>query len=160
MVIPYFVPTPGRSMSQLSLLAKSAKAFRLPSDLLRPLGGTTGNVFSSETLVVKIGSTSDIDREITATGPPEYDRARSASILALDPSVQRLVFNPLQAEFISGLSESARFAELESTDFTWACEFLLRDLNSRHSFEDLAPARDALVDSRAGRLGIFGRVFK
>jgi hypothetical protein len=86
--------------------------------------------------------TAVIDWANAAAGPAELDRARTWSILTLDPAAVALRADPGWR----ALSESwlARLGPVSAAARAWACRFMLSDLASRHSPAELAHVRAAL----------------
>lgn len=78
-----------------------------------------------------------LDWANAAAGPSVLDRARTWSILTLDPAVIRRRGDPAEAALIEGWSSAARFDELTADARTWACRTMLRDLAPRYSARQL-----------------------
>jgi hypothetical protein len=87
--------------------------------------------------------TAVIDWANAAAGDPELDRARTWSVLTLDPAARELSRNPGWATLCDHWLEAARLHDLSAAARTWACDFMLEDLAARRSPEELAHIRDA-----------------
>lgn len=95
-----------------------------------------------------------LDWANAAVGPAVLDRARTWSILALDPEVQPLLSDDRCAALVRGWECTAAFGELPVAARAWACQFMLDDLRERHPSSRLAHIREYLVssDPATGRL--------
>src|SRR5262249_32303112 len=89
-----------------------------------------------------------IDWANAAVGDPVLDQARSWSILTLDPSAVGRTGAGWRALTEAWVS-AAGVTRLPARARAWACEFMLSDLERRHSAAELAPVRQALSDARA-----------
>jgi aminoglycoside phosphotransferase (APT) family kinase protein len=84
-----------------------------------------------------------IDWANAASGRPILDKARTTSILTLDPAAcaRRIderwrVLSDAWLEEIEG--------DLDDNTLAWACRYMLNDLGSRYRRRDLAPVRQRL----------------
>jgi aminoglycoside phosphotransferase (APT) family kinase protein len=73
-----------------------------------------------------------LDWANAAAGPSVLDRARTWSILTLDPAVIRRRGDPAVRALVEGWSSAARFDDLTAEARTWACRMMLRDLAPRY----------------------------
>jgi hypothetical protein len=85
-----------------------------------------------------------IDWANAAGGDPELDRARTWSLLTLDPSARELNGEPGWAALTDHWLEAGRMHDLSAPARIWACRFMLADLAARHSSAELAHIRDAM----------------
>jgi aminoglycoside phosphotransferase (APT) family kinase protein len=90
-----------------------------------------------------------IDWANTAAGDPALDRARSWSIMNLDPAARARRAEPLWRALTEGWAETGTFPTIPATARAWACRFMLTDLARRYSSRDLAHVRDALGQAEA-----------
>lgn len=90
-----------------------------------------------------------LDWTNAAAGPPEYDRARTASILALDPAAIALGTDPRWVAFSEGWTTAASLHEVPAAAMAWACRYMLADLAGRYPVEDLAHVHAALERAEA-----------
>jgi hypothetical protein len=89
-----------------------------------------------------------IDWANAAAGDPELDRARTWSLLTLDPSARALVDNQGWVALTERWLEAGRLHELSDSARMWACEFMLADLAGRHADAQLAHIRRAVSGLR------------
>lgn len=94
-----------------------------------------------------------IDWANTGAGHPNLDRARSGSILTLDPSAVARETDPRWAALAGGWIESGQLRDVPPCASAWACRFMLQDLGSRYSPGQLARVHAALGDAEARRRG-------
>jgi len=94
-----------------------------------------------------------IDWANAAAGDPELDRARTWSILTLDPAARELGDDPGWATLAGHWLAAGRLHDLSAAARLWACGFMLTDLAPRHASADLAHIRDALRLAEAGSSG-------
>jgi aminoglycoside phosphotransferase (APT) family kinase protein len=90
------------------------------------------NIMVEDTGVV----TGVLDWANAAAGDPDLDRARSWSILTLDPAVRRrrsAVWDLLAQAWL----EAGALASVPAAARAWACTYMLSDLAHRYSAEDL-----------------------
>jgi Phosphotransferase enzyme family len=85
-----------------------------------------------------------IDWANAAGGDPELDRARTWSLLTLDPAARALDEKPGWVALTMHWLEAAGLHSLSAASRRWACEFMLADLAARHTQAELAPIRHAL----------------
>ncbi|NAZ84778.1 phosphotransferase [Kineococcus indalonis] len=85
-----------------------------------------------------------VDWANTAVGPAVLDRARTWSILTLDPAVLARRDEPRVAAMVQGWSDAAGFEALPAPARAWACRFMLDDLAARHPGDGLAHVRRCL----------------
>jgi len=85
-----------------------------------------------------------IDWANAAGGDPELDRARTWSLLTLDPAARALEENRGWLALIEHWVQAARLHEIGPAARNWACGFMLEDLAARHPPEALAPIREAM----------------
>jgi hypothetical protein len=88
--------------------------------------------------------TAVIDWANAAGGDPELDRARTWSLLTLDPAVRGFEGNPGWAALANAWLDAGRLQALSARAQAWACRFMLEDLAGRHTAEELAHIRDAI----------------
>jgi len=79
-----------------------------------------------------------IDWANAAAGHPDLDRARTWSILTLDPLARRYRAWPVFAELADSWLERAELEQTPPAARAWACRFLLADLGGRYSAAELA----------------------
>jgi aminoglycoside phosphotransferase (APT) family kinase protein len=93
-----------------------------------------------------------IDWANAAAGDPELDRARTWSILTLDPSVRPLRERAGWVTLTDQWLAAGRLHALSTSARRWACDFMLADLATRHTEAELAHVRRArvAVDPAAG----------
>jgi aminoglycoside phosphotransferase (APT) family kinase protein len=94
-----------------------------------------------------------IDWANAAAGDPELDRARTWSVLTLDPAARELAGDPGWAALTDHWLEAGRMHDLSASARIWACKFMLEDLAERYTRTELAHVRDAmrLADTRSAR---------
>jgi hypothetical protein len=85
-----------------------------------------------------------IDWANAAAGDPELDRARTWSLLTLDPSARALDDSPGWVALTEQWLEAGRLHNLSDSARTWACEFMLADLAGRHAETELGHIRQAM----------------
>ena len=85
-----------------------------------------------------------IDWANAAAGDPELDRARTWSILTLDPAARELAADPGWAALTDHWLQAGRLHALSASARIWACRFMLADLATRHTRAELAHIRHAL----------------
>jgi Ser/Thr protein kinase RdoA (MazF antagonist) len=84
-----------------------------------------------------------LDWANAAAGHPDLDRARSWSILTLDPIARSYRAQPAFATLADAWLERGQLARASPAARAWACRFMLRDLGGRYSPADLAHVREA-----------------
>jgi hypothetical protein len=85
-----------------------------------------------------------IDWANAAAGEPQLDRARTWTILTLDPAARRLRRSPGWVTLTEHWLQAGRLDAISAPARAWACRFMLADLESRDTPADLAPVRRAL----------------
>ena len=85
-----------------------------------------------------------IDWANAAGGDPELDRARTWSLLTLDPAARALGDDPGWAALTEHWLVAGHLQVLSATARVWACRFMLADLAARHTSADLAHIRHAM----------------
>ncbi len=85
-----------------------------------------------------------IDWANAAGGDPELDRARSWSLLTLDPAVRALEDNRGWMALVDQWLRAGRMDTLSGPARRWACQFMLEDLAARHTGAELALVRHAM----------------
>jgi aminoglycoside phosphotransferase (APT) family kinase protein len=73
-----------------------------------------------------------VDWANAAIGQPVLDRARTWSLLTLDPAALPFRDAPRFAALIEGWSSLAGWADLPATARVWTCEYMLDDLAARY----------------------------
>lgn len=91
-----------------------------------------------------------IDWANAAGGDPELDRARTWSILTLDPAARQLQDEPGWVALTDHWLQAGRMHALSRRARMWACTFMLTDLGARHTPTELAHVRRALRLAEAG----------
>lgn len=90
-----------------------------------------------------------LDWANAAAGDPDLDRARTWSILALDPAARARRDEPGWAALGQGWAESARLHDVPAACRAWACAFMLDDLSRRYPAGELGHVAAALQQARA-----------
>ena len=85
-----------------------------------------------------------IDWANAAAGDPELDRARTWSILTLDPAAREHDGDPGWVALTDHWLEAGRMHLLSASARIWACRYMLADLAARHSRAELAHIRHAM----------------
>ncbi|MEN3358719.1 MAG: hypothetical protein V7637_2701 [Mycobacteriales bacterium] len=85
-----------------------------------------------------------LDWANTAAGPAALDRARTDTILRLDPQARRLAGDASWVALVTGWSEAAHLRELPAPALAWACRYMLNDLADRYRPDQLAHVHAAL----------------
>jgi aminoglycoside phosphotransferase (APT) family kinase protein len=88
--------------------------------------------------------TAVIDWANAAAGDPELDRARTWSVLALDPAARGFAGDPGWAALTDQWMQAGCLQDLSQAARGWACRFMLDDLAARYSGAELAHIRAAL----------------
>lgn len=91
--------------------------------------------------------TAVLDWANAAAGPAEYDRARTATILHLDPSARQLRHDRQWRAFVDGWTEGAQLDAISAGSIAWACRYMLADLTARHTAQALRPVEEALQNA-------------
>jgi hypothetical protein len=92
-----------------------------------------------------------IDWANAAAGDPELDRARTWSILTLDPAARERNGDPGWAALTDHWLQAGRMHLLAASARIWACRYMLSDLAARHSPAELAHIRNAMRLAETGR---------
>jgi aminoglycoside phosphotransferase (APT) family kinase protein len=79
-----------------------------------------------------------IDWANAAAGDPDFDRARTWSLLTLDPAARGLAQHPGWVALTQHWLQAGRLHALSTSARIWACRFMLADLAARHTRADLA----------------------
>lgn len=90
-----------------------------------------------------------LDWANAASGDPVLDRARSWSILTLDPNAVSLATDPCWAALTEGWAEAGELQEVPSAARAWACRFMLKDLAVRYLPHELQHVADVLRDAES-----------
>jgi len=92
-----------------------------------------------------------IDWANAAAGDPELDRARTWSLLTLDPAARERNGDPGWAALTDQWRQAGRLHVLSASARIWACRFMLADLAARHTAAELEHIRRAvrLADARS-----------
>jgi aminoglycoside phosphotransferase (APT) family kinase protein len=85
-----------------------------------------------------------VDWANAATGHPDIDRARTATVLTLDPAALARQADPSWAALVEGWSEAGELTEVPAGAMAWACRFMLNDLAGRYNSGQLAGVYRAL----------------
>lgn len=127
------VPGPGRRVPG----AGRARLLHLDLHPFNILAGAGGEV------------TGVLDWANAAAGDPDLDRARTWTILTLDPAARARAGEPGWDGLCEGWAESGRLHELPAGSRAWACAFMLSDLAPRYPAGHLRHIADALEQARA-----------
>ena len=73
-----------------------------------------------------------LDWANTAAGPPMLERARTWSILTLDPAAAGRHAEPAWASLVQGWAQGAEFDQVPTAARVWACRLMLHDLAGRY----------------------------
>jgi Ser/Thr protein kinase RdoA (MazF antagonist) len=85
-----------------------------------------------------------LDWANAAAGPAVLDRARTSTILTLDPRAVARRADPRWCALVEGWTEAGELAGLPPTAMAWACRFMLTDLANRYSPDQLSAVSAAL----------------
>lgn len=86
-----------------------------------------------------------LDWANTHAGDPVLDKARTWSILSLDPMARGAQTLPGWAALAGAWAETGRLDDLPAAARAWACRYMLTDLAHRYPPAELAPIREALA---------------
>jgi hypothetical protein len=139
-------------MAQVSsAVAQAAGAFGLDAGSLRALGGNSGSAWGAGHQVLSRPARSHRCRGGRVgggcRGAAGADRARTWTILTLDPAARARRGEPGWAALLDGWAESATLHDVLATYRAWACEFMRRDLARRYSADELKHLTDALDEA-------------
>jgi aminoglycoside phosphotransferase (APT) family kinase protein len=117
---------------------------------LRAVPGASGGTLAAQARVlhldlhpfnILVGDDGEVtgvlDWANAAAGEPDLDRARTWTILALDPAARARRGEPGWAALCDGWSESGRLHDIPAADRAWACAFMLSDLGGRYTADEL-----------------------
>lgn len=90
-----------------------------------------------------------LDWANAAVGDPVLDRARSRTILNLDPAARARRAEPGWQALTEGWTDSGALYTIPAAARAWACRFMLTDLARRYPPSDLAHVRCALCQAEA-----------
>jgi Ser/Thr protein kinase RdoA (MazF antagonist) len=93
-----------------------------------------------------------VDWANAAGGDPSLDRARSWTILTLDPAASTRGADRRWSALVKGWFEAAEFRSLPVTARGWACRYMMKDLSGRYRPDQLHKVRAALAECQR-RLG-------
>lgn len=79
-----------------------------------------------------------LDWANAAAGHPDLDRARSFSILTLDPAAVERGVDPRWVALVQGWIDAGNLRMLPPDTTAWACRFMLDDLANRYDRQQLA----------------------
>jgi aminoglycoside phosphotransferase (APT) family kinase protein len=136
----------GSIYAPLSTVAAPAPLPRAPA----PPGGATAaavlhlDLHPLNILVQGSEITGVLDWANAAAGDPVLDRARSWSILNLDPAARAAQAQPGWLALAEGWAESGALHAIPAWARALACRFMLTDLAGRYSPDELAHVRHAL----------------
>lgn len=85
-----------------------------------------------------------IDWANAAAGDPELDRARTLTILTLDPIAMERRRDAVWAAFGDAWIEAGQLRDVAASAQAWACRYMLKDLATRYSAGNLAHIAEAL----------------
>jgi aminoglycoside phosphotransferase (APT) family kinase protein len=88
-----------------------------------------------------------LDWATAAAGDPVLDRARTWTILTLDPAARARGAQPAWQALSEGWAQSAGLHDIPATARAWACRFMLADLARRYSPDDLKHISHALGEA-------------
>lgn len=91
-----------------------------------------------------------LDWANAAAGDPELDRARTWSILTLDPAARAYGDEPGWAALRDGWIESGGLHDIPAAHRAWACTFMLADLGKRYTAPELRHVAAALDQASRG----------
>ncbi|MEP7762719.1 phosphotransferase [Sanguibacter sp. 25GB23B1] len=100
--------------------------------------------------------TAVLDWTNTASGPPDLDRARTVTVLHLDPHARPLVGAPSWEAFVDGWTRSAGLGDVSPDALAWACRYMLDDLSARHDAAEFAHVAAVHARAVAGEVVLTG----
>jgi aminoglycoside phosphotransferase (APT) family kinase protein len=86
-----------------------------------------------------------VDWANAASGHPDFDRARTWSILTLDPAAVARRDDPRWTALVDGWLEAGGLHDLGSGEKAWACRYMLDDLAERCDRDQLVGIEKALL---------------
>jgi Phosphotransferase enzyme family len=89
-----------------------------------------------------------LDWANAAAGDPDLDRARTWTILTLDPAARARRGEPGWAALCQGWIQSGRLHDVPAAHRAWACAFMLSDLAGRYTGHELQHITDALDEAK------------
>jgi hypothetical protein len=90
-----------------------------------------------------------LDWANAAAGDPDLDRARTWTILTLDPAARARRGEPGWAALCQGWIQSGRLHDIPAAHRAWACAFMLSDLAGRYTAHEMQHITDALDEAKA-----------
>ncbi|HLI01049.1 MAG TPA: phosphotransferase [Acidimicrobiales bacterium] len=84
-----------------------------------------------------------VDWANCAAGPPELDRARTATLFHWDPAAVVLKPNPVWAALAEAWAATASFPQIPRRALLWAYRYMLADLSDRYHGDELSELRRA-----------------
>jgi hypothetical protein len=90
-----------------------------------------------------------LDWANAAAGPAVLDRARSFTILTMDPHAVARVRDGRWRSLVDGWAEAGEWDTVPPPAIAWACRFMLDDLSRRCSADQLEPVAAALRDAES-----------
>jgi hypothetical protein len=94
-----------------------------------------------------------LDWANAAAGDPGLDRARTWTLLTLDPAARARCGEPGWAALCDGWSDSGRLHDIPAAHRAWACAFMLSDLSGRHTSGELRHIAGVLDEASAASGG-------
>jgi hypothetical protein len=102
-------------------------------------------------ILVGVGGevTGVLDWANAAAGDPGLDRARTWTLLALDPAARARRGDPGWAALCEAWCDSGRLHDIPAAHRAWACAFMLSDLSGRHTAGELRHIAGVLDEASA-----------
>jgi aminoglycoside phosphotransferase (APT) family kinase protein len=94
-----------------------------------------------------------IDWANARAGDPVLDRARTWSILALDPMAVAFAAEPAFQALAEGWGEAGSLNDIPAAARAWACRYMAADLSKRYSPAELAHVGRARAQAEADSAG-------
>jgi len=79
-----------------------------------------------------------LDWTNTAAGPADLDRARTATVLHLDPEARLIADAPVWRAFVDGWTRVAGLDDVPPAALAWACRYMADDLAARYPAQAIA----------------------
>ncbi|MBI9115826.1 phosphotransferase [Sanguibacter suaedae] len=79
-----------------------------------------------------------LDWTNTAAGPADLDRARTATVLHLDPEARLIADAPVWRAFVDGWTRVAGLDDVPPVALAWACRYMADDLAARYPAQAIA----------------------